>query len=159
MRHIHAFSLIELMVVIAIVGVLSTVALPSYKSYMIRAKVVSLMPLADTLKIDISMQHITGVVYGTTNNVTLIATGASNKPRNLNQLLITNYGCIQIDYDLAQLGLANGGSDALRLAICPSKTNGNITWNCGYDTGTTVAYATAYLPSNCTAAVTKDTSF
>jgi prepilin-type N-terminal cleavage/methylation domain-containing protein len=47
-RDVSGFSLIELMVVIAIVAVLAAVAIPSYKSYMISARVASVVPIIDS---------------------------------------------------------------------------------------------------------------
>ena len=50
----HGFSLIELMVVIAIIGVLSAVATPVYLSYMIKSNVSSALPILEGLKNKVS---------------------------------------------------------------------------------------------------------
>lgn len=46
---LHAFSLIELMVVIAIVAILAAVAVPTYRTYMDKTKVNTLMPLFNSI--------------------------------------------------------------------------------------------------------------
>lgn len=47
--HIRAFSLIELMVVIAIVALLAAVAVPAYKTYVIKSKLAHIFTIADTI--------------------------------------------------------------------------------------------------------------
>src|SRR3990167_1961242 len=118
----HAFSLIELMVVVAIVGTLSMVAVPSYKTQVLRSEVASLMPVADAIKISIMEQHTYGVTFGATEEVQ-IAEAATDKPRYLAELVRTFYGCISVNYDLNQLGLESGGGEELSLVLCPVRRN------------------------------------
>ena len=51
------FTLIELMIVVAIIGILAAVALPAYQDYTIRAKVTEGIGLASALKADMSSMY------------------------------------------------------------------------------------------------------
>lgn len=155
--HLSAFSLVELMVVVAIIGMLAVVATPSYSNYVLRSRVASLLPLVESVKIEVMEGHSFGTTFGATTDVH-IASGASNKPQYLDQLVRHNYGCVMVDYDLTQLGLESGGGEALELMVCPTAGSSVVTWNCGYSASTTVAYAT-YLPAQCQQASVTDTTF
>ncbi|MCG8436051.1 MAG: prepilin-type N-terminal cleavage/methylation domain-containing protein, partial [Gammaproteobacteria bacterium] len=54
----HGFTLIELMIVVAIVGILAAVAIPAYQDYMIRAKTTEIMALVDMAKTTLGEEYI-----------------------------------------------------------------------------------------------------
>ena len=66
------FTLIELMIVIAIIGILAAIALPAYQDYIARAQVSEAFTLADGLKTSISTNRQNGSCFADA------ATGATN---------------------------------------------------------------------------------
>src|SRR5438874_2964894 len=65
MRNIQkGFTLIELMIVVAIIGILAAVALPAYQDYTIRAKVTEGIGLASALKADMSSSYASDGMNG-----------------------------------------------------------------------------------------------
>lgn len=155
---LRAFSLIEITVVIIIVALLSTVGVISYKKSVVSSKIVSLMSSANIVKNSVESSHNQGTIFGSSSSQTYVASTDTNKPLGLYSLTQVAYGCVDLNLDLAALGL--DGSKTLILVWCPSENNGSIEWACGYDSTSESSYL-SYLPSNCQAVNTsiQSTSF
>ena len=156
------FTLIELMIVIAIIGILAAIAIPAYQNYTIRAQVTEGLSLADTYKTAIAefYQNVgtfpTGVSAGAPTATTIGMPGASTG-KYVSAITVDAKGNVIITYNGPQ---ANAKLVAFpTLAIQPgTDTNGDVIWVCGTAIKpplVTLSGAAAttvlpqYLPSSC----------
>ena len=144
------FTLIELMIVVAIIGILAAVAIPAYQDYTIRTKVSEGLSLASGAKATVAETRLSlGRWLAGTNPSYGLALSASIEGNNVASVAVAaNTGIITITYsnDVAIQG------DTLTLS--PSVTAGGVKWTCSPAQGAGTAATgemvlNKYRPANC----------
>jgi type IV pilus assembly protein PilA len=155
------FTLIELMIVVAIIGILAAIAIPAYQDYTIRSQVTEGLNLADAVKTGVAEFYANNGIWPTGLVGASPALGYTNDPAGKYVTDVTVLtGTIQITYG----GQANANVLGMVLDLRPRlSANGDVIWICGKHSAVIAgitdpaAPATAdattvidkYLPQNC----------
>ncbi len=134
-RLARGFTLIELMIVVAIVGILASVALTSYSQYTIRARVTELVIAGSAFKITVAEKWQSDFTLGSSGlGMTVVTSG------RISSGSVTTAGIISIQGSNASIGTA------VNIVLTPIPTGERLSWRCS--TGG-VSGMWAYVPTEC----------
>lgn len=135
------FTLIELMIVVAIIGILAAVALPAYQDYMTRSKLTEPMGFLDGAKVSIAEYYATNGAYPADT-----ATAGLPGVGNAKYTQSVDWNGTALSATIRGTNIAALDGKTLILTPTADATSKVLTWVCSTNANTTEY---KYLPSNC----------
>jgi type IV pilus assembly protein PilA len=140
----QGFTLIELMIVVAIIGILAAIAIPAYQDYITRSKVTEVVTAADACKTSVAEYYQSQGVLPADLNASGCSSNATGFVASLN---VTN-GVISVAPSATLITAMGGNGTQFVLSPTAGATADlPLTWTCNTAAGTD--FPTKYLPANC----------
>src|SRR5699024_7017236 len=146
MRKQSGFTLIELMIVVAILAILMAIAIPAYQDYTIRAQVSEGMNLSGGARTAVAEYWTDRGNWPTDNDAAGLAPATSIQGEYVSQVQVGS-GKITATFSNTGSQKANEKLNGSLLVLSPYSAGGSVAWACDSTVGTTVD--NKYLPARC----------
>ncbi|HEZ2244356.1 TPA: pilin [Neisseria meningitidis] len=121
------FTLIELMIVIAIVGILAAVALPAYQDYTARAQVSEAILLAEGQKSAVTEYYLNHGIWPANNSDAGVASSTDIKGKYVQSVEVKN-GVVTATMASSNV---NNEIKGRKLSLWAKRQDGSVKWFCG----------------------------
>ncbi len=136
----RGFTLIELMIVVAIIGIIAMLAMPAYQTYLIRAQIAEGLNIVGPVKQAVVEFHKDSGVYPANN-----AEAALQTPTNYTGSYVTSISVSGATISILYGNKANAEISGWTVSVIAQDNAGSTSWVC--ESGGTIP--NKYLPSAC----------
>ena len=137
------FTLIELMIVVAIIAILAAIAIPAYQDYLIRTQVSEGAVLTDGAKTAVAEFYSNKGTFPSNNTSAGLASATSIAGKYVASVTVASTGKIDALFGNS----SNAKIKTLHFILSPIPNGGSIAWSCLPSGGTTID--PKYLPTSC----------